>query len=184
MKNLISKQLLSKVTQENINESVRMFSNAEEKRKRSKYTYETSVFLSHKHDEKEIIKQSIVLLNKLGVDVYVDWLDSGMPKNTNGSTAKRIKEKIRQNDKFILLATQSAIDSKWCNWELGYGDAQKYSRNIAIMPITDKEDNSFSGSEYLQIYPVITSEYFYTTGTYYVEFEGKKIKLEDWLKQK
>lgn len=184
MKNLISKQLLSKVTQENINESVRMFSNAEEKRKRSKYTYETSVFLSHKHDEKEIIKQAIVLLNKLGVDVYVDWLDSGMPKNTNGSTAKRIKEKIRQNDKFILLATESAINSKWCNWELGYGDAQKYSRNIAIMPITDKEDNSFSGSEYLQIYPVITSEYFYTTGTYYVEFEGKKIKLEDWLKQK
>ena len=52
------------------------------------------------------------------------------------------------------------------------------------MPITENEDNSFSGSEYLQIYPVITSEYFYTTGTYYVEFAGQKTKLEDWLKQK
>ncbi len=184
MKNLISKKLLSKVRNENLNESVKMFSQAEEKRKRAKYSFETSVFLSHKHDEKEIIKQAITLLNKLGVSVYVDWLDSGMPKYTDGSTAKRIKDKIRQNDKFILLATESAINSKWCNWELGYGDAYKYSKDIAIMPITENEDNSFSGSEYLQIYPVITSEYFYTTGTYYVEFAGQKTKLEDWLKQK
>lgn len=183
MKNLISKQLLSKVRSENLNESIKIFYKAEDKRKRTKYPFETSVFLSHKHDEKEIIKQTITLLNKLGVSVYVDWLDSGMPKNTDGSTARRIKEKICQNEKFILLATESAINSKWCNWELGYGDAHKYSKNVAIMPITEKEDNSFSGSEYLQIYPVITSEYFYTTGTYYVEFAGQKIKLEDWLKQ-
>ena len=106
MKNLISKKLLSKVRNENLNESVKMFSQAEEKRKRAKYSFETSVFLSHKHDEKEIIKQAITLLNKLGVSVYVDWLDSGMPKYTDGSTAKRIKDKIRQNDKFILLATE------------------------------------------------------------------------------
>lgn len=184
MKNLISKQLLTKVNSENINESVKLFSEAEEKIKRAKYSYEISVFLSHKHDEKEIIKQAITLLNKLGVSVYVDWLDYGMPKNTDGSTAKRIKEKIRQNDKFILLATESAIISKWCNWELGYGDAHKYLKNIAIMPITEKEDNSFSGSEYLQIYPLITSEYLFTIGTYYVEFEGQKTKLEDWLKDK
>ena len=52
------------------------------------------------------------------------------------------------------------------------------------MPITEKEDNSFSGSEYLQIYPLITSEYLFTIGTYYVEFEGQKTKLEDWLKDK
>lgn len=184
MKNLISKQLLSKVNSESLNESVKMFSLAEEKRKRAKYSFETSVFLSHKHEEKEIIKQAITLLSKLGVNVYVDWLDSGMPKNTNGTTAARIKEKIRQSDKFILLATESAINSKWCNWELGYGDSQKYPKNIAIMPITENENNSFSGSEYLQIYPVITSEYFYTTGTYYVEFAGQRMKLEDWLKQK
>ena len=123
-------------------------------------------------------------MNKLGVSVYVDWQDYEMPKNTNGTTATKIKEKIRQNDKFILLATESAINSKWCNWELGYGDAHKYFKNIAILPITNNEDNSFSGTEYLQIYPVITSEYFYITGKYYVEFAGEKIKIEDWLKQK
>lgn len=184
MKNLISKELLSKVRLENLNESTKLFSQADEKRKRAKYSSEVSVFLSHKHDEKDIIKQVITLLNKLGISVYVDWLDEGMPRNTNGSTATRIKQKIRENDKFILLATEAAISSKWCNWELGYGDAYKYSDHIAIMPITNNQDNNFSGSEYMQIYPVITSEYLYTTGKYYVEFKGKLVKLEEWLKQK
>ncbi|MDR6525322.1 hypothetical protein J2787_000692 [Chryseobacterium rhizosphaerae] len=86
-------------------------------------------------------------MNKLGVDVYVDWLDNGMPKNTNCSIATRIKGKIKQNDKFILLATEAAIVSKWCNWELGYGGAQKYFKNIVVMAITNSENNSFSGSE-------------------------------------
>jgi hypothetical protein len=184
MEKLISKQLLSKVKTENINESIKMFSNAKNKLQRDKFSYETSVFLSHKHDEKEIIEQAITLLNKLGVEVYVDWQDGEMPKNTSGITAMRIKNKILKNDKFILLATENAINSKWCNWELGYGDANKYSKNIAIMPITNSENNIFSGSEYLQIYPIITSEYFYATGTYYVEFQNEKIKLEDWLKRK
>lgn len=119
----------------------------------------------------------------LGVSVYVDWQDYGIPKTTDGSTAIRIKNKIKENDKFILLATEDAIAFKWCNWELGYGDACKYSKHIAIMPITDKEDSSFSGTEYLQTYPVITSEYYYLTGTYYVEYESSKIKLEEWLQQ-
>ncbi|WP_433630417.1 toll/interleukin-1 receptor domain-containing protein [Chryseobacterium cucumeris] len=184
MKNLISKQLLSSVGSANLNESISLNAIAEEKRKRSRYSWETSVFLSHKHDEKEVIQQTITLLNKLGIEVYVDWMDSGIPKETNGYTATRIKEKIRDNHKFILLATEAAINSKWCNWELGYGDAFKFHKNIAIMPITNQQDNKFSGSEYLQIYPVITSEYLYTTGTYHVEYNGTITRLEDWLQQR
>lgn len=184
MEKLISKQLLSKVTSGSINESQKFFSEAEAKLKRGKYYSETSVFLSHKHGETEIIKQAIALLNKLGVLVYVDWQDYGIPKITDGSTAIRIKNKIKENQKFILLATEDAIASKWCNWELGLGDAFKFPENIAIMPITNSENSQFSGNEYLQTYPIITSEYYYLTGTYYVEFKGKKIRLEDWLNSK
>ncbi len=182
-KNIISKQLLSSIRNENVNESNRSYTVALSSRKRSKYYNEVSIFLSHKHGETELIKQVITLLKKLGVSVYVDWLDSAMPKYTNGSTATRIKKKIRECQKFILLATEEAIKSKWCNWELGYGDSQKYFENIAVMPITDSPKQSFSGNEYLQIYPIITSEYYYaTTGSFYVEFQGKRIKLEQWLK--
>lgn len=182
MEKLISKELLSRVTGDNPVESIKLFSQAKETRKREKYSYEVSIFLSHKHNETEIIKEAITLFKKLGISVYVDWLDSEMPKKTNGYTATRIKEKIRECDKFILLATEEAIKSKWCNWELGYGDAKKYFKNIAVMPITDNVNGNFSGSEYLAIYPIITSQYSYMTGSYYVEFNGKKVKLEDWLK--
>jgi hypothetical protein len=114
-----------------------------------------TIFLSHKHDEVEELDSAITLLKSFGVSVYVDWQDEGMPKNTCGITAKRIKEKIKENQKFIFLATEGAIASKWCNWELGYGDAQKYIENIALLPIKNDVNSGYSGSEYMQIYPSI-----------------------------
>lgn len=95
-----------------------------------------SVFLSHKHSEVAQLKRIACLLEQLCSWVYVDWLDPTMPKKTCGKTAENIKKKIIQYDKFILVATENAISSKWCNWELGYGDAQKYnSEKIALFPI-------------------------------------------------
>ncbi|GGW82957.1 TIR domain-containing protein [Salegentibacter mishustinae] len=141
-----------------------------------------TVFLSHKHNEEEILKKVIKLLENIGVDVYVDWQDDEMPKTTSGETAIKIKKKIIENKKFILLATKDAIDSKWCNWELGYGDSHKFSDDIAIMPIVEI-DSTWPGNEYLQIYPVIKTEYNYSIGSYYVEFKNKKIDLEEWLKK-
>ena len=159
-----------------------MLFEANSARKRRRNFNETVVFLSHKHSETEIINQAITLFKSLGVKVYLDWLDSEMPTNTNGYTAKKIKERIRQCDRFVFLATEEAIKSKWCNWELGYGDSQKYHQKIAVMPITDEAGGNFSGTEYLAIYPIITSRYLTYTGTYYVEFEDKKVELSNWLK--
>lgn len=155
----------------------------------------TKIFLSHKHDERNQLEGAITFLKQFGVDVYVDWLDEGMPKTTSGLTASRIKEKIKQNHKFILLATEAAINSKWCNWELGLGDAVKYIEHIAIMPI--KSDYSdFSGSEYLQIYPYIENlensgyiKNLYKSSGAYVVFPAingndKIVSLADWLKSR
>jgi hypothetical protein len=66
---------------------------------------------------------------------------------------------------------------------LGYGDAYKYRDHIAIMPIKESRDRIYSGSEYLQIYPIITNEYQYSIGKYYVEFKDRKITLAEWLKR-
>lgn len=167
-----------------LNESLREF------KAESKFL-KTKIFLSHKHDELEQLEGAISFLKKHGVDIYVDWLDDGMPKTTSGITASRIKEKIKENDKFILLATENAINSKWCNWELGLGDADKYINNIAILPIK-KDHSDYSGNEYLQIYPYIvnfeTMTYFKfayrTTGAYIVFPDNKIISLKDWLKSR
>jgi hypothetical protein len=139
-----------------------------------------TVFLSHKHDELDILENAISLIKRCGVDVYVDWMDGGMPKTTSGITAIRLKQRIDACKKFVFLGTEGAIASKWCNWELGIGDVKKYPTNIAVMPIADT-GGIYSGSEYLQIYPVIKTDYNYVAGSYYVEWGTERIPLKDWL---
>src|ERR1700754_1412667 len=76
----------------------------------------TSIFLSHKHSDHQHIKALKSLLLVFQANIYIDWLDPDMPQTTRAETAIRIKTKIKENKKFILLATDEAIESKWCNW--------------------------------------------------------------------
>lgn len=150
---------------------------------RSPRTGEVTVFLSHKHDELKELKDAIALLEDAGVSVYVDWMDESMPTSTSGATATKIKSKINECRKFVLLATEAAIASKWCNWELGFGDAKKYVSHIAIIPVKN-DDRNYTGSEYLQIYPAIgeATNRLHTSG-YSVRYpDGTEVDLAFWLK--
>lgn len=124
----------------------------------SRSTATTTVFLSHKHSDRKEVKELKSLLLQLNVKIYVDWLDPDMPRETRGETAVKIKQKIKENKKFILLATDGAVDSKWCNWELGFGDGEKYDTDeIALFPLREDYTN-WKGTEYMQIYPTIEYE--------------------------
>ena len=91
----------------------------------------TTVFISHKHDDLENLKDIIGFLEKeYAVKAYIDSEDPQMPKITSAETAANIKARIKECRKFILLATENAINSKWCNWELGYGDSVKFPNNM------------------------------------------------------
>lgn len=115
----------------------------------------TTVFLSHKHDDLDDLKDVIGFFEKTyKVKVYIDSRDTSMPQITSGKTAETIKDRIKQCKKFILLATNGAVDSKWCNWELGFGDAQKFQEHIALFPIKPR-DSLYKGTEYMSIYPHI-----------------------------
>ena len=120
----------------------------------SKSTSTTSIFLSHSHLDKAKIEQAKLFFENLGIRIYVDWADQTMPEKTNGITAQRIKNQIISlNDKFILLATNNAVTSKWCNWEVGIADPFKLSsKKMALLPLADNSGN-WNGNEYLQIYP-------------------------------
>jgi len=127
------------------------------------YDTKTTVFLSHKHKDLEELEEAtgvIELLEDMGVKVYIDSMDNKMPEQTSGETASRIKDVIKYCNKFILLATEKAIESYWCNWELGIGDVHKFERNIAILPVKEKGQYNYQykGNEYLQIYPHIDYE--------------------------
>jgi hypothetical protein len=117
----------------------------------------------------------------MGVATYIDSFDPTMPDFTCGKTAERIKERIKQCDKFMLLATDNAITSKWCNWELGIGDVHKYKSNIAIVPVKNYNRASYTGSEFLEIYPYL----YQSSNGYFIKdpISGTIKSLNEWLKK-
>lgn len=134
----------------------------------STFSVKPTVFLSHKHDDLEDLNELtgfMEVLENMGAKIYIDSLDNTMPHQTCGDTAKRIKEIIKYCNKFILMATEKAIASHWCNWELGIGDTHKYIKHIALLPIKEvgEYDSQYKGNEYLEIYPRID----YRDGTTY-----------------
>jgi|TARA_B110000902_G_C14190485_1_gene543999 hypothetical protein len=162
------------------------------------YSNSNTVFLSHAHSDLKDLQGVIGLLKEYGVAVYIDRMDNKIPKETSEETAKRIKDVIKFSKKFILLATEKAIETYWCNWELGFGDTHKFIDNIAILPMkeTGTYDHNYKGNEYLQLYPQIDYNkaftnihgHFFKEG-YYVKKPANKegtayIKeLSEWLKQ-
>lgn len=162
-------------------------------------TRAVTVFISHKHDDLESLKGFIGFLEKeYHVNAYIDSRDPSMPSKTSGSTARIIKERISKCRKFILLATNGAIESKWCNWELGFGDAKKYKQHIAILPLKPfgAPDSQYKGSEYMEIYPSIVRYNSWDrtlngesmTPGYYVRAKDadnkySTIPLAEWLKR-
>ena len=139
----------------------------------------TSVFISHKHDDLDEIRGFLGFLKNMGVATYIDSFDPTMPDYTCGKTAERIKERIKQCDKFMLLATDNAITSKWCNWELGIGDVHKYKSDIAIVPVKNNNNIIYTGSEFLEIYPYL----YQSDDGYYIydPISQKVTSLRKWL---
>ena len=135
-------------------------------------------------------KRYIFLNERSIIENYIRYLMN--ENHIKENTFDKLKEKIEIADKFILLATEKAINSKWCNWELGLGDAAKYMKNnIALFPITKNNEN-FQGTEYLTIYPRIEYENGnnkYSDGAYipegfYVKFPDRTIYLlRIWLQK-
>lgn len=155
-----------------------------ESRTFSKSNSSTSIFLSHAHQDKAKIEQAKLFFENLGISIYVDWADQTMPQRTNGLTAQRIKNQIINiNDKFILLATNNAVTSKWCNWEIGIADPFKLNnKKMALLPLADNSGH-WTGNEYLQIYPRIEKNQLQNGGEgYFVWFpDGTYMNLETWL---
>lgn len=153
-----------------------------------KTTSKIGIFLSHSHKDQSLIKEAVAFFKGINISVYVDWLDEGMPEKTSGETALKIKSKIITNDKFILLATNDAVISKWCNWELGIGDTFKFSKdNLAILPLSENS-GTWYGNEYLQIYPRIETVTSSGNDIYDNIFRikypnGTQKWLDDWLKE-
>lgn len=175
---IVTKALLSSIT-ESRHGAIQFKNLLNEAKRASSAQSKSTVFLSHSHDDKEYVHEAVVLIRTLGIDVYVDWLDSTMPASTNADTALKIKERIKACKKFVFLATNRAINSKWCNWELGFGDAHKYLNHIALFPLRENS-GVWEGSEYLRIYPRI--EKSDVSDNFFVYYpDNTSVSLSQWL---
>jgi hypothetical protein len=147
--------------------------------------YDTKVFLSYRRTDRKYVEGIVKFLVKVGVTVYIDYLDETLEDKANEVIAATLREHIKSSKKFILLATPDSSNSKWMPWELGLGDRIVNYSNVAILPLTNNSA-SWGDQEYSKIYGRIEGDYTYSENgpeNWNVIFPDniKKVKLRDWL---
>jgi hypothetical protein len=116
------------------------------------------IFLSQRRVDSDVVQALYDDLTSMGYAVYVDWInDSGLSRDSvNKRTAEILRRRLKNSKSLIYVATENASASKWMPWELGYKDG--HNKRVAILPILDYEttSESYTGMEYLGLYPYIT----------------------------
>lgn len=144
------------------------------------------IFLSHSYLDKVQVLALVKLFNQHHFSVYVDWLQDKQfdRSDVNAQTADLLRRRMHQSKSLSYLTTKNIVNSKWCQWELGYFDGLKRSK-CCILPIMEY-GSQFHGQEYLGLYPYL--EYASLAGVdsgcyFYVcdQERTKFIKLYDWL---
>ena len=147
------------------------------------------VFLSHSYRDaqslgaNQLLKLK-VLLEKLGLSVYVDWIvDGDLDRSqVTTSTAARIRRRMDQSKCLMFATSASSSSSKWMPWELGYKDGS--SSRVAILPVVDQRKTKFYGQEHLGLYPFVTKRNN-TAGRTKLWLEltnGRYIGFDEWLR--
>lgn len=114
------------------------------------------VFLSHSAEDSEVVLGIREILVGLGLSVYVDWIDDPQLERANvtAENADLLRKRMRSSKSLIFLTTKSSVASRWMPWELGYFDGLR-AGFIGILPVVDYAGGSFSGQEYLGLYPIV-----------------------------
>jgi hypothetical protein len=143
------------------------------------------IFMSHSHEDAEVIAGIKILLEGNGLSVYVDWIEDA---RTDGSqvtaeTAKMLRERMA-HCRFLLYASSvGSSNSKWMPWELGYFDGLKKGK-VGILPIVRYQGAGFIGQEYLALYDVYEQINFVAHGLQFGRFtserQGELLKADVW----
>lgn len=142
------------------------------------------IFLSHSSDDAKLVAGLKLELEDLGHSVYVDWIDDPNldRKNVTKETALLLQQRMKQCKSLIYAFSESATNSKWMPWELGYFDGIKGT--VAVLPIAKTSKSSFVGSEYLGIYYYIQIDTISGTNQnalWIYEAYNKYVNFKSWL---
>lgn len=143
------------------------------------------IFLSHSVKDSELILGIKGLIEDLGYNVYVDWIDDPeLDRNkVSSNTAKKLRDRMNSSKSLFFVTTDNTDSSKWMPWECGYFDGIK--EKGAIVPVKKiSYNNEYAGQEYLGLYPYIVKEKS-TQGneTLWVRINRDKYtSYNDWVK--
>jgi hypothetical protein len=112
------------------------------------------IFLSHAHEDAEVIAGVKALIEHEGLSVYVDWIEDAQTDRSQvtAKTASMLRERMKHCQFFLFASSKASSSSKWMPWELGYFDGLR-REHVGILPIVQSGGSSFSGQEYLGLYP-------------------------------
>ena len=116
------------------------------------------IFLSHSFEDKNIVLGVWLALEDMGYNVYVDWIqDRNLSRDrVTKETAEVLRQRMKNSKCLFFATTSGSSTSKWMPWELGFKDG--HNQKAAILPIVQFETQSYSGQEYLGIYPYVTED--------------------------
>lgn len=140
------------------------------------------VFLSHSHKDSELVESVRAFLATLGVNAFIDWKDASMPSSTNVETAKILKRKMDEFEKFVMISSLNSKNSLWVPWELGYADNSMGLENIAVFPVSDDLEK-WKGYEYMGLYSKIETDDEGDFGVF-EPGENSGYSLRSWLLKK
>lgn len=146
------------------------------------------VFLSHSSKDADSLPSIINFLSQYNVNVYVDKIDEDLPSKTSSETGEKLKSRIYECRKFIVLVSENSNKSNWIPWELGIADERKTIRNVALLPkVQSTQKPEWPEREYLGLYPRIIHGKLqgYTSPVWMVLNHHKNTgtELSAWLKQ-
>jgi hypothetical protein len=116
------------------------------------------IFLSHSYDDRKIILGAKRFIESKGYSVFVDWIEEPQlnRNKVNKATAAALRTYIDIFRCLIYAYSPNVGNSKWCPWELGYFDGK--NGRAYVMPIIDDPLQSYTGVEYVNLYPNVTEE--------------------------
>ncbi len=111
------------------------------------------IFLSHSVRDYELVLGMRDILKDMGYSVYLDWFeDPSIDKvKVTSATANKLRSRMNRSKSLLYLTTENIDNSKWMPWECGFFDGLK--EKVAIVPVKTTALASFSGKEYLSLYP-------------------------------
>lgn len=123
----------------------------------SEYT-QFDIFLSYNIKDKEIVEGIYHYLTRQGKKVYLDFIvDPDMHRdNASVTTARKIRNRIRNSTQLIYAISCNSAESKWMPWELGVADGMNHT--CYVMPVTNYCHKDFQQKEYLQLYPILEKQ--------------------------